>query len=344
MTKVQKIGENFCPSVDVRGAIKRAERFVYDAGLTEDETERLLFETDAVESGGDDEVRRHRKALVLRIKKIMRRAARFASEDKLTAQLRSLVRDTEALKMASAPLKIPSAPTTKDTKMELDSGAEESDDASETHSDIKQSSEDESLSTIEEEKDEDSAVADGSPKRKTVEDDEDFKVFGDRKSEAQKEEGDESPRKKRRELQREAMTPPRRTWSPRFRQQVDPSTGNVHLTAHLPGVSRKDLSVELNREDRTLSVSAVSSSHGLFEKEFQISEDLDINRTEAELEDEVLHIVLAPARHRLAARKRPSYRPHNHYSADPFMNSFFRMPRVHDSYSARGFGFPMMGW
>eukprot|EP00469_Lotharella_globosa_P008451 CAMPEP_0167787220 /NCGR_PEP_ID=MMETSP0111_2-20121227/9278_1 /TAXON_ID=91324 /ORGANISM="Lotharella globosa, Strain CCCM811" /LENGTH=423 /DNA_ID=CAMNT_0007678791 /DNA_START=35 /DNA_END=1306 /DNA_ORIENTATION=- len=350
--------------LDYTGASKSTERFSYQAGLVEDEAERLLYRVDAIESHGDDATRRQRKALVLRIKNLMKRAGRL-SESKTTQRLRQVKplyqqqppqtrMDTEDTAAASSPHTpmTPATPVDNNDEEEQQFSGSDSDGDAEQLEPIPERSEEEGNDNDDEQGRTLQATA--MPDRGEGDNDNDPDDDND------DDDNDDEDFLPLEEAKRQADE-----WSPKFYQNSN-HDGTVHLTALLPGVAEDDLSISIDREERKLKVAARSTSHGSFDREFAVSSDFELDQTRAELKNEKLVITLVPSRRR--RRRRTGYLHEEADSEDPRLNWWmhgrrpqrktqFRYPRQPQYHrprghypSSRGGGFggffdsPMMAW
>jgi len=269
-----------------RVAVKRSKKLSLEAGLLEDEAERRLWECDEVVSNGDPVIRLHRKALVLRIKRLMKHAARLASGSGLARRL--------------------------ETSLGSVSDAWSSSDE-DSRSETKSSSHDDTNAGAE--------PADADELQESGEEAEQAEKQPSDDARAEKEDADiESPRAMD-ETDAETDTASFKgwQWKPKFEQFDNHRTGGVTLCARLPGVAQSDLDIVTDARRGTLHVTASSRTHGKADEEFRVGETLDLKRARAQFEDNVLTIDLPPLRR----RRREDYAPRRSYGPRFAQQSLF---------------------
>lgn len=289
-----------------RAAVKRSKKLALEAGLLEDEAERRLWDCDEVLTHGDPVIRLHRKALVLRIQRLMKHAARLASGSGLARRLEASLGSVSDASSSSG----------DETRDEAKTKSTPHDDANATLTDTADSTVDMG-----------EQQQDGEKEPSDEEENRTWKQHsGDAR--AEKEHVDVgSPRATdEMDADTDALSPKKRRWQLQFEQFDNPRTGGVSLRARLPGVAESGLDITTDARKGTLRVVATSRTHGTADEEFQVGETLDLKRTRARFEDGVLTLDLPPRRR----RRRMGYASRSpqgpRYARQPLFGGFGSFP------------------
>lgn len=287
------------PAVNMKRALSEAKKLSREAGIVEDEAERRLWDCDDVISDGDGLIRRHRKALVLRIKTLMKRAGKLAKDNRIVNSLTTIreqfPKDADRDSSSDESEEAPQNEASMDAEQDESALMDETDDveADTTHTHVEESDEESDAESEEE-------------------------------MEEQQQEQRTSPRK-------------RKPWSPTFTKGHG-RNGSIVLTAQLPGVTERDLSVTIDDKRGQLNIKAISATHGVFEREFSVGDGLDIHETRAGLENGVLTITLYPPQQRY---RQPMY---NQRQQPQYRKSPFAGFGGFGSSGRGGWGFPAAAW